>query len=211
MKDRGSFHTGKSTSSSTGRRRFLRHVTIMALGAQLPWLSACKREKVLNTGGVLTSSQAVIADYAFDLLLPADGHGPSAKDVRAYPYFLWVLQDPEYDPEQQEYYKEGLDRIEERANETYGVPFHTLSIKKRKPLFQTFAQTDWGESWMSSMLTVTIEALLGDPIYGCNPGGISWKWLSHFEGQPRPGEHNQYPNILERKKETYAINKFEQL
>ncbi len=197
---------------SLGRRRFVRQLVLLSLGSQIPWWTACDTAvKTLNTGGVLTASQAEIADFVFDWLLPDDSHGPSAREINAYPFFLWVLQDPHYDPEQQTYYKQGLDWVEETCVEDYNGPFHTINIRQRQTLLDKIRDTNWGESWLASMLTVTIEALLGDPIYGCNPNGASWEWLGHQPGQPRPDEHTRYPIILNRKMEGHPITKIDQL
>ena len=41
-------------------------------------------------------------------------------------------------------------------------------------------------NWLSLLLTYLLEALLADPVYGGNPGGIGWQWLAHQPGFPTP-------------------------
>jgi gluconate 2-dehydrogenase gamma chain len=41
-----------------------------------------------------------------------------------------------------------------------------------------------------------MEALLTDPAYGGNPGGIGWRWLQHVPGYPRPPMDKIYPELL---------------
>ena len=42
------------------------------------------------------------------------------------------------------------------------------------------------EQWLSRLIYYTLEAMLGDPIYGGNTEEIGWKSVLHVKGEPRP-------------------------
>jgi gluconate 2-dehydrogenase gamma chain len=48
---------------------------------------------------------------------------------------------------------------------------------------------------LSLLLYYIFEALLSDPVYGGNPGGIGWQWLEHQPGFPRPPADKIYGNL----------------
>ena len=43
------------------------------------------------------------------------------------------------------------------------------------------------------MLRLTLEAFLGDPVHGGNPGQIGWKWIGHKPPVHRPTEPHWRP------------------
>ena len=53
-------------------------------------------------------------------------------------------------------------------------------------------KTGAGRSWITELLHYLFEALLTDPVYGGNPGGIGWKWLDHTPGFRRPSKDKRF-------------------
>ena len=46
-------------------------------------------------------------------------------------------------------------------------------------------------------MTIIIEAMFANQIYGSNPENIGRNWLSFKGGYPQPTLKNRYPEILE--------------
>jgi gluconate 2-dehydrogenase gamma chain len=73
-----------------------------------------------------------------------------------------------------------------------GRSFLALDDEQQELVLRDIAESDAGENWLSTLLTYLFEALLTDPVYGGNPGGIGWKWLQHVPGFPRPPLDKRY-------------------
>ena len=63
-------------------------------------------------------------------------------------------------------------------------------------MLRRIAASPAGENWLSTLILYLMEALLTDPAYGGNPGGIGWRWLRHTPGYPRPTPDKTYPRLL---------------
>ena len=74
--------------------------------------------------------------------------------------------------------------------------FAELDDAKREQTLQRIAASEAGENWLSTLILYLMEALLTDPAYGGNPGGIGWRWLQHVPGYPRPPKGKTYPALL---------------
>jgi gluconate 2-dehydrogenase gamma chain len=190
------------------RRHFINNLIGAGLIINLPFVNSCKtdiRSELLNI------RQKNIIDFTFIFLYPNDNFGPDLKTIKTIDYLYWVLSDNNVDPEENQYMLNGLNWVDETAIEEYGIHFEKLKTKQKFILFQNILKNDWGENWLSKMLTIIIESMFADPIYGSNPESIVWKWLNHNPGQPRPNENNKYPIILNRKMEKTIFTNINQL
>ena len=180
------------------RRNFVKSLLSVAAISQLPLLSSCINPKNNNTAfGQLNEFQKNILKEVQIILFPDDGNGPSAVDINALNYLQWVITDTEMDPIDVEYIIDGISWVEETAQEKYAISFLKLSSNKRNSLITRISMENWGENWLSVILTFIFEALISDPQYGGNPNSIGWKWLQHNPGYPRPSTDLLYKQILE--------------
>lgn len=186
------------------RRQFVKGLLIAGALTQIPLLSACtnsenhkNKNKKLPFGTLNQNQQSTLKEIQ-DILFPNDGNGPSASDINALSYLQWVILDPRMDPSEVEYIINGIQWIEETANENYSKPFLDLSQPQKEQLIEDISIENWGESWLSVILTLIFEALLSDPQYGGNPDSIGWKWLEHYPGYPRPSKDLLYDTIFEQ-------------
>ncbi len=177
------------------RKQFIRSMVAGGLVARLPF-SKLIGQVQKNDNPILTSDQLSIIRSVQAALFPKDEFGPGATDINAATYLLWVLADPQKDPDEVEYIINGIGWVDETAFEEYETAFIDLSPDDREQLIALISRTNWGESWLSVILTFIFEALLSDPQYGSNPNSIGWKWLDHNTGQPRPSKELLYPKIL---------------
>jgi len=127
-----------------------------------------------------------------DHLFPADGNGPSARDINSIAYLQAVMSLDDMDKEEYKFIHQGVGWLNDLAKETHHHAFVALQYQQREQLLHKIATTQAGENWLSVLLFYIFEALLADPVYGGNPDGIGWRWLEHQPGFPRPSESKRY-------------------
>jgi len=201
----------KKKVHTQSRRKFIRTLSAITLFSGFSWVK-CK-----NTSGdsgeidIFSPAQKMIFHTVLLYMWPDNKNIPSVKEIKIPGYIKWYLTDDYIDPEEKQYFFNGLTWVEESAKENYGKKFEKLKKNQRFELLETVKNTEWGKNWLSSVMSLIIEAMFADPIYHSNPRGIVWKWLNHEPGQPRPDEYNKYPVILNRKKETTVITRLDQI
>ena len=178
------------------RRQFLRVMLAGAIATQIPWWVACSNESKTRTGFHLNQEQKRILILVQNFLFPSDGNGPGAMDLKTEKYIQWNLNDPNLDPEEKQYFVNGIGWVEETAQEEKESSFLSLSDIERVEILKLISKEVWGESWYSMNLNFIFEALLSDPIYGANINKEGWNWLEHNPGHPRPTEEMKYGNFL---------------
>ncbi|MEJ2594138.1 MAG: gluconate 2-dehydrogenase subunit 3 family protein [bacterium] len=152
--------------------------------------------QVQKENGILGEKGQKVMKVVQEILFPADDNGPGAADIHAIEYLEWVLADEEKDPEEIRYIIKGIGWLNEVSRESLGKDFDELERKEQEYIIAVISAEQWGESWLSVILTLIFEALLCDPLYPGNPEGIGWKWLDHDPGKPRPGRELIYPRVL---------------
>ncbi len=190
------------------RRRFLKGVAATGALAFIPWSAGCGHPTVSK--GILAEHSQMAAEI-LEILFPDDGNGPDANRIQAYTYLNQLLADKNYDSDIQESIFKGFRQFADFSKEQKGKPFGKLSRKEKQALVHKANEFSWGENFNSRLLSVILDALLIDPIYGVNVHEIGWKWLGHIPGAPRPNPQNKYPEILHRKEELVIISGIDDL
>ena len=194
--------------SNISRRGFIRQMIVVGIALNVPFYHSCKES---SQDSILTQNQEYILRRILEILFPQDDMGPSIVELKIYDYILWVLTDARLDPDEAKYTIRGIAWINESSQEELEMDFDNLNAEQQEFIIKFVSETSWGESWLSTLLTLIFEALLLDPIYNVNEQRMGWKWLNHQEGSPRPEVHNAYPTILKRKKEKGVITNLNQL
>jgi len=57
-------------------------------------------------------------------------------------------------------------------------------VEKEKAL-RAYEKTNYGSSWLSRIMTLTMEGMFSDPIYGSNTKEAGWKSVGAYGGYPR--------------------------
>lgn len=127
-----------------------------------------------------------------DHLLPSAPESPGARDVNATAYLRTVLSQPRIDPEDKTFLLRGVTWLEDYSLEHEGKDFASLDTQAREGILRQIEGSRAGENWLSLLLLFSLEAMLADPAYGCNPDGIGWKWLQHQPGFPTPPRGKRY-------------------
>jgi gluconate 2-dehydrogenase gamma chain len=133
-----------------------------------------------------------------DHLFPSELDAPGAREIRALAYLQGVLGDPRGDREEQRFILKGAAWLEDLSRQRHKTAFIELDPIRREQVLREVVSTPKGENWASTVLLNICEALLSDPVYGGNPGGIGWAWLAHQPGFPRPTPEKRYGALHER-------------
>ncbi len=189
--------TPKITNFHLSRRKLIKGLLAMGVVSQLPFTYSCVSALKKSSKPLFDKQQSAMIHSIQQILFPDDGFGPGVIEIHAYEYLLWVLSDPRMDEQDRAYIYDGLRWVEETAHEEMNATYLELNAQKQSDLIHYLSQLDWGESWLSTIMTYILEALLADPQYGGNPEGRGWQWLSHYPGYPRPTKDLLYGNILD--------------
>ena len=119
-------------------------------------------------------------------LFPSTAESPGASDFRAIVYLRNTIENPAADGEDKAFIVNGVGWLNDLSRERYQRPFTAFDEAERETVLRQIEQSKAGRNWLSLLLTYLLEALLADPVYGGNPGGIGWQWLEHQPGYPTP-------------------------
>ncbi len=180
------------------RRRFLTGMlkSSAALGTLPLWgiLQACAWQ---------TEKQSFLQQHPWQTfsmvqehLFPADGNGPSAREINASVYLKFVLDAPDTDADDKTFILKGIEWLDGLSKEQFGQPFMALNVLDQNKALKKIAGSAAGERWLSHLVLYILEALLTAPAYGGNPDGIGWQWLEHQAGFPQPSKDKRYTELL---------------
>ena len=125
-------------------------------------------------------------------LFPSDQDAPGALEINATSYLHNYLSNPMTDPVDRIFIRQGVIDLEALSKAETGKQFIDLSNAQREIILRHYERQREGRRWLTTLLNYLLEALLTDPIYGGNPGGIGWQWLEHRAGEPRPPLNKRY-------------------
>jgi len=194
---------------SYNRRFFIKSVGAGVLLSQLPMLSACHFDNASRNDIIDADTKTIL--YTLYILFPKNNNSPNVVQLNTLNHIRNYLSDKNIDPDEQKFLTNGVNWLDETAQEDYKKAFLELTLEQQNDIISKILKESWGESWLSKLLTLTFESLLFDPVYEVNTNEAGWQWLHHQPGQPRPQKTNQYPKILERKKENIIITDLKQL
>lgn len=180
----------------TNRRKFLKGALLAGAMSQITWFTSCTDQ--LKAGNhILTSEQSTILDCVLITFFPNDGNGPSANDINAFGYIMWVLDDSlNRKTSENQFIIDGILKLDTRSLEMYQTSFIELDSKKQAKVIDAHTTNKQTRKWCAAIISLIFEALLLDPIYGGNVNEKGWEWLNHTPGFPRPSEKNRYEVIM---------------
>jgi len=129
-------------------------------------------------------------------LFPDDGNGPGAGHINAAVYLKFVLEAPDTEQDDHDFILDGVDWLNRLAIARHKSVFAGCIATQREALLIEISKGETGERWLAYLLQYIVEALLSDPVYGGNPGGIGWQWLEHQPGFPHPPHTKRYLDLL---------------
>jgi hypothetical protein len=66
--------------------------------------------------------------------------------------------------------------------------FTSMTDNQKEKALRSYEETNYGSTWLSRIMTLSIEGLFSDPIYGANHKEAGWKSVKAYGGFPRPQE-----------------------
>jgi gluconate 2-dehydrogenase gamma chain len=188
--------------ASSERRRFLQQSYKATAGLMLlpsiTLFNACD-QLPQSTQAILVTQQPWKTFVAVQMILfPADGNGPSATDINATAYLKFVLEAADTDTEDKDFVYKGVDWLNQLAQTNSNKIFIEHTNPQQQELIKQIAKSRSGERWLSFLINYIFEALLSDPVYGGNPDGIGWQWLTHQPGFPRPPQDKTYIELQKK-------------
>jgi hypothetical protein len=115
-------------------------------------------------------------------LFPEGSQIPSAQSMNATQFLLETITHPTYDKDIRTFVIEGAEELERREK----GKFTFLSEVEKEQALRAYEETSYGSSWLGRIMTLTMEGMFSDPVYGANVKEEGWKSLHAYGGLPRP-------------------------
>lgn len=115
-------------------------------------------------------------------LFPHGSKIPSAKSMYSTQFLFETIAHKSYDKDIRAFVIEGAKELESREK----GKFTMLTTQEKEKALRNYEETNYGSNWLSRIITLTMEGMFSDPIYGSNIRETGWKALGAFGGQPRP-------------------------
>jgi len=115
-------------------------------------------------------------------LFPEGSQLPSARSMNLTQFLFETMMHKSFDRDIKDFVLEGARELEKRED----GKFVSLSQIQKEKALRDYEKTEYGSSWLSRMMSLSLEGLLSDPIYGSNIQEKGWKAISSYGGFPRP-------------------------
>ena len=115
-------------------------------------------------------------------MFPEGSELPSAREMNATQFLFETVSHKTYDKDIRAFVIEGAKELQIREKGR----FTSMHTEEKEKALRAYEESSYGRNWLSRIMTLTMEGMFGDPIYGSNVKESGWKALHAFGGQPRP-------------------------
>ena len=157
------------------RRKFL--ILGSALGLA-PYIQAKEISDFEKTFKKVESTLSAVQEHLF----PEGSKIPSAKSMNATQFLFETMAHQSFDKDIKAFVLDGAKELEKREKGR----FTSMSEQEKEKALRAYEETNYGRNWLSRMITLTMEGLFSDPIYGSNIKEAGWQAISSYGGFPRP-------------------------
>ncbi len=157
------------------RRKFLILGSLFGLSSYVQSKETSDFEKTFKS---LEPTLSAVQAHMF----PEESKLPSAKVMNVTQFLFETMRHKSFDRDIKAFVLEGAKELEKREKGA----FVSLSQDEKEKALRAYEETEYGSSWLSRMMTLTMEGLFSDPIYGSNIQEEGWKSISSYGGFPRP-------------------------
>lgn len=157
------------------RRKFLIWGSLLGLS---PYLNAKSMRQYDKDFEQVRPTIAAVQEHMF----PAGSKLPSAKEMQVTEFLYQTMAHRSFDKDIRAFVIEGAEELILREKGGFVSMGH---VEKEKAL-RAYEETHYGSSWLSRIMTLTMEGMFSDPIYGSNVNEAGWKAIGAYGGFPRP-------------------------
>ena len=157
------------------RRKFL------ILGSLLG-ISSCIETKEISDFEKQFKELSPVLTAVQEHLFPEGSKIPSSRSMHLTQFLFDTMMHKSFDRDIKAFVLEGAKELEKRENGR----FISMSTEEKEKALRTYEETEYGKSWLSRMMTLSMEGLFSDPVYGSNVQEAGWKAISSYGGFPRP-------------------------
>jgi len=144
--------------------------------------SPCINAKVITAFQKEFEAVSPVIEAVLEHMFPTGSRIPSAKETGLVHFVYDTITHPSYDKDIRSFVIEGAKELDKR---TQGK-FVQMKQGQKEHALREYEMSDYGDNWLGRMMTLGIEGLFSDPIYGANPKEVGWRALGAYGGQPRP-------------------------
>ena len=114
-------------------------------------------------------------------MFPENTKLPSATQMHSIRFLFETVNHKSYDRDIRAFVLEGAEELMTREK----GKFVLMSEADKEKALRAYEETSYGSNWLSRIMTLTMEGLFSDPIYGANIKEAGWKALDAYGGVPR--------------------------
>lgn len=157
------------------RRQFLIFGSILGLSPYIKAKEIYTFEKEFDT-----VKKTILAVQVH--MFPKHSKLPSARSMNTITFLFDTVKHKSYDRDIRAFVIEGAKELQKREK----GHFFEMTAKQKEVALRAYEETEYGSNWLARIMTLTMEGMFCDPIYGSNIQEAGWKALGSFGGQPRP-------------------------
>ena len=157
------------------RRKFL--ILGSALGLS-PYIQATEMSDFEKEFRDIESTLSAVQEHLF----PEGSKVPSAKSMKVTQFLFETMMHKSFDKDIKAFVLEGAKELEKREK----GGFTSMTEQEKEKALRAYEETNYGRNWLSRIMTLTMEGLFSDPIYGSNIQEAGWQAISSYGGFPRP-------------------------
>ena len=115
-------------------------------------------------------------------LFPKGSKIPSAVSMYVTHFLFETISHKSFDKDIRVFVIEGAEELMKREK----GEFISMGSQEKEQALRAYEKTNYGSNWLSRIMTITMEGMFSDPIYGSNIKESGWKALGSYGGLPRP-------------------------
>ena len=157
------------------RRKFLILGSLLSLSPYVKAKATTRFEKDFKE---VESTISAVQEHLF----PEGSKLPSARAMKVTAFLFETIMHKSFDKDIKAFVLEGAQELVDREKGR----FTSMTTVDKEVALRAYEKTNYGSSWLSRIMTLTMEGMFCDPLYGSNIHESGWKAVNAFGGFPRP-------------------------
>ena len=157
------------------RRNFLFLSSVLGIS---PYIQAKEISSFERSFKKVETTIAAVQEHMF----PEGSLLPSARNMQTLQFLFDTVDHKSYDKDIRAFVIEGAEELMNREK----GKFPSMTVAQKEKALRAYEETSYGSHWLSRIMTLTMEGMFADPVYGSNVKEAGWKALHTRGGLPRP-------------------------